>query len=135
MIIEHSRAARRYCGRIASRTMSSPANLMNSARLSRRRWLSARTSARRRSMSAISRVRSWSSRSKCCEMRVSICLRMETLISQHFDLEDQLRTREIADIERRLADVRAESQRRRDKRAEFIKFAGDDIVRDAIRPR
>src|SRR6266550_3805674 len=31
--------------------------------------------------------------------------------------------------------VRAQSQRRRDHRAEFIKFAVDDIVRDAIRPR
>jgi hypothetical protein len=50
-------------------------------------------------------------------------------------LEDRLRSLEIADIERRLADVRAESQRRREKRAEFIKFAVDDIIRDAIRPR
>ena len=61
--------------------------------------------------------------------------KIEALITQHFDLEDQLRALEIADIERRLADVRAESQRRRDNRAEFIKFAVDDIVRDAIRPR
>jgi len=65
----------------------------------------------------------------------AIRAKIEALISQHFDLEDQLRAREIADIERRLAEVRAESQRRRDKRAEFIKFAVDDIVRDAIRPR
>jgi len=42
---------------------------------------------------------------------------------------------EVADIERRLADVRAETTRRRDRRAEFIKFAVDDIIRDAIRPR
>jgi len=67
--------------------------------------------------------------------RPAIRTQIETLISQHFDLEDQLRAREIADIERRLAEVRAESQRRREKRAEFIKFAVDDIVRDAIRPR
>jgi hypothetical protein len=67
--------------------------------------------------------------------RPAIRKQIEALITQHFDLEDQLRAREIADIERRLADVRAESQRRRDKRAEFIKFAVDDIVRDAIRPR
>jgi hypothetical protein len=66
--------------------------------------------------------------------RPAIRKQIETLISQHFDLEDQLRALEIADIERRLADVRAESQRRREKRAEFIKFAVDDIVRDAIRP-
>src|SRR5438874_6905976 len=67
--------------------------------------------------------------------RPAIRKQIETLISQHFDLEDQLRALEIADIERRLAEVRAESQRRRDKRAEFIKFAVDDIVRDATRPQ
>src|SRR5467141_2199530 len=67
--------------------------------------------------------------------RPAIRAKIEALISQHFDLEDRLRGLEIADIERRLADVRAENQRRRDKRAEFIKFAVDDIVRDAIRPR
>ena len=67
--------------------------------------------------------------------RAPIRKQIEALITQHFDLEDRLRGLEIADIERRLADVRAENQRRRDKRAEFIKFAVDDIVRDAIRPR
>jgi molecular chaperone GrpE (heat shock protein) len=67
--------------------------------------------------------------------RQALRAQIEALISQHFDLEERLRNLEIADIERRLADVRAESQRRRDKRAEFIKFAVDDIVRDAIRPR
>jgi molecular chaperone GrpE (heat shock protein) len=66
--------------------------------------------------------------------RPAIRAKIEALITQHFDLEDQLRALEIADIERRLTDVRAESQRRRDKRAEFIKFAVDDIVRDAVRP-
>ena len=67
--------------------------------------------------------------------RPAIRGKIEALITQHFDLEDQLRALEIADIERRLVDVRAESQRRREKRAEFIKFAVDDIIRDAIRPR
>lgn len=67
--------------------------------------------------------------------RPAIRAKIEALITRHFDLEDQLRALEIADIERRLTDVRAESQRRRDKRAEFIKFAVDDIIRDAIRPR
>ena len=66
--------------------------------------------------------------------RPAIRGKIEALIKQHFDLENQLRAREIADIERRLAEVRAESQRRIDKRAEFIKFAVDDIIRDAIRP-
>ncbi len=67
--------------------------------------------------------------------RPAIRSKIETYISQHFDLEDQLRALEIADIERRLANVRAESVRRREKRAEFIKFAVDDIVRDAVRPQ
>lgn len=67
--------------------------------------------------------------------RPAIRKQIEALITQHFDLEDQLRALEVADIERRLADVRAENQRRRDNRSEFIKFAVDDIVRDAIRPR
>ncbi len=67
--------------------------------------------------------------------RPAIRNKIEALITQHFDLEDQLRALEVADIERRLADVRAESQRRHDKRAEFIKVAVDDIIRDAIRPR
>jgi hypothetical protein len=67
--------------------------------------------------------------------RPAIRKQIETLISQHFDLEDQLRSLEVADIERRLADVRAETARRRDKRAEFIRWAVDDIVRDAIRPQ
>jgi len=67
--------------------------------------------------------------------RPAIRTNIEGLITQHFDLEDHLRALEIADIERRLADVRAESQRRRERRAEFIRFAVDDIIRDAIRPR
>ena len=67
--------------------------------------------------------------------RPAIRSRIETLITHHFELEDQLRAREVADIERRLAEVRAETARRRDRKAEFIKWAVDDIVRDAIRPR
>jgi hypothetical protein len=67
--------------------------------------------------------------------RPAIRTKIEALITQHFDLEDQLRAREVADIERRLADVRAETTRRKERRAEFIKWAVDDIVRDAIRPR
>jgi hypothetical protein len=67
--------------------------------------------------------------------RPALRAQIEALINRHFDVEDRLRALEIADIERRLGEVRAESQRRRDKRAEFIKFAVDDIIRDAIRPR
>jgi hypothetical protein len=67
--------------------------------------------------------------------RPAIRKQIETLISQHFDLEDQLRGLEVADIERRLSDVRAVTARRRERRAEFIRWAVDDIVRDAIRPQ
>ena len=67
--------------------------------------------------------------------RPAIRNKIEALITQHFDLEDQLRALEVADIERRLADVRAETTRRKERRAEFIKWAVDDIVRDALRPR
>ncbi|HXO85541.1 MAG TPA: hypothetical protein VN803_08440 [Gemmatimonadales bacterium] len=67
--------------------------------------------------------------------RPAIRGRIEALITQHFDLEDQLRALEVADIERRLADVRAETTRRRERRSEFIKWAVDDIVRDAMRPK
>jgi hypothetical protein len=67
--------------------------------------------------------------------RQALRAQIETLITQHFDLEDQLRGLEIADIERRLADVRAESARRRERRAELIKWAVDDILRDAVRLR
>jgi uncharacterized protein (DUF1697 family) len=69
------------------------------------------------------------------ERRPALRAQIETLINQHFDLEDRLRALEVADIERRLAEVRAESQRRREKRAEFVKWAVDDIVRDAMRPQ
>ena len=67
--------------------------------------------------------------------REALRSQIEKVIAAHFDFENQLRLLEIKDIERRLAEVRAETQRRLDKRAEFIKFAVDDIIRDAIRPR
>ena len=86
-------------------------------------------------LEANARARQRAYRTATEAQRQTLRTQIEALISQHFDLEDRLRSLEIADIERRLADVRAESQRRHDKRAEFIKFAVDDIVRDAIRPR
>jgi hypothetical protein len=67
--------------------------------------------------------------------RASIRSQLETLIGQHFDIENQLRRLEIADIERRLADVRSETQRRIEKRLEFVRWAVDDIIRDATRPQ
>ena len=86
-------------------------------------------------LEANARVQQRAYRTASESSRSAIRAKIEALITQHFDLEDQLRALEIADIERRLTDVRAESQRRRDRRAEFIKFAVDDIIRDAIRPR
>ena len=85
-------------------------------------------------LEANARARQRAYRTATEAQRQALRAQIEALISQHFDLEDRLRNLEIADIERRLAEVRAESQRRHDKRAEFIKFAVDDIVRDAIRP-
>jgi hypothetical protein len=67
--------------------------------------------------------------------RTAIRGQLEALISRHFDIENQLRGLEIADIERRLTEVRAETQRRIDKRLEFVKWAVDDIIRDATRPQ
>src|SRR6266705_511459 len=66
--------------------------------------------------------------------RPAIRGQLETLMTRHFEIEDQLRGLEIADIERRLSEVRAESERRRQKRAELVRWAVDDIVRDALRP-
>jgi hypothetical protein len=67
--------------------------------------------------------------------RATMHSQLETLIGHHFDLEDQLRALEVADIERRLSAVRAETQRRREQRAELVKWAVDDIIRDATRPQ
>src|SRR5205809_6735103 len=67
--------------------------------------------------------------------RPAIRGKIEALITQHFDLKDKLRALEIADIERRLVDVRAESQRRREKRAEFVMVEWGDIIRGAIGQR
>lgn len=67
--------------------------------------------------------------------RETIRTQLEKVITAHFEYENQLRRFEISDIERRLVEVRAETQRRVDKRAEFIKSAVDDIIRDALRPR
>lgn len=66
--------------------------------------------------------------------RAQIRRQLEQLMDRHFEVEEKLREREVADIERRLAEVRAESQRRRAKRAELVRWAVEDIVRDATRP-
>jgi hypothetical protein len=82
-------------------------------------------------MRAVQRVYRNASESQRRELREEL----EAQMTAHFDIETNLRSLEVADITRRLAEINAETQRRREKRAEFIKFAVDDIVRDAIRPR
>lgn len=67
--------------------------------------------------------------------RTAFRSQLETLIGGHFDLENQLRVLEIKDIERRLTEVQAETQRRIQRRAEFVRWAVDDIIRDATRPQ
>jgi hypothetical protein len=67
--------------------------------------------------------------------RSALRTQLETLIGGHFDIENQLRVIEMKDIERRLAEVRAETQRRIEKRTEFVKWSVDDIIRDATRPQ
>jgi hypothetical protein len=103
-------------------------------KLNRRDSVRAQLVGRMFGLEANARAQQRAYRTSAESNRPAIRKQIESLISRHFDLEDRLRALEIADIERRLADVRAESQRRREKRAEFIKFAVDDIVRDAIRP-
>lgn len=66
--------------------------------------------------------------------RAALRRQLEGLMDQHFDIENQLRGLEVADIRRRLAQVEAETQRRREKRGEFVKWAVDDILRGAMRP-
>jgi len=67
--------------------------------------------------------------------RDAVRSQLEKVIGAHFDFENQLRLFEIKDIERRLADVRAETARRVEKRAELVKWTVDDIIRDATRPQ
>jgi hypothetical protein len=59
---------------------------------------------------------------------------LEALMTRHFDAEEQLRALEMQDIERRLADARAESERRRQRRAEMVRWLVDDIILTAQRP-
>jgi hypothetical protein len=86
-------------------------------------------------LEAQARARQRAYRTASEAVRTTLRSQIEALISQHFDLEDKLRGLEVADIERRLAEVRAETQRRREKRAEFVRWAVDDIIRDATRPQ
>src|SRR5207249_11534357 len=60
--------------------------------------------------------------------------RLQELLGRHFAAEDSLRSLEIADIEHRLEQVRAETERRRRERAELVRREVDEILRQAVRP-
>ena len=101
----------------------------------RRDTVRAQLMARMFGLEANARAQQRTYRAATEAQRNAIRSRIESLINQHFDVEDKLRSLEVADIERRLAEVRAETQRRREKRAEFVRWAVDDIIRDATRPQ
>lgn len=60
--------------------------------------------------------------------------RLEELITRHMAAEDSLRQLEIADVERRLVQIRAEGDRRKRERALLVRAQVDQILRDALRP-
>jgi hypothetical protein len=60
--------------------------------------------------------------------------RLEELITRHMAAEDSLRQLEIADVERRLVQIRAEGDRRKRERALLVREQVDQILRDATRP-
>jgi hypothetical protein len=76
--------------------------------------------------------RAWRSASEA--ERRSMRGQLEGLMTRHFEAEDQLRALEMQDIERRLAEARAETERRRARRAELVRWAVDDIIHGATRP-
>jgi len=76
--------------------------------------------------------RSWRSAGESERLRGRA--RLQELMTQHFDIEDQLRMMEMRDIERRLREVGNETERRRLRKAELVRWRVDDIIRDAERP-
>ena len=60
--------------------------------------------------------------------------RLEELITRHMAAEDSLRQLEIADVERRLVQIRADGDRRKRLRAELVRQQVDQILRDATHP-
>ncbi|HYT84113.1 MAG TPA: hypothetical protein VEK86_11700 [Gemmatimonadales bacterium] len=59
---------------------------------------------------------------------------LRVVLERHFAAEDSLRALEIADVERRLAQVRAETLRRRRDRAELVRQMVEEVLRDAKGP-
>ncbi len=60
--------------------------------------------------------------------------RLQVVLERHLAAEDSLRQLEIADVERRLAQVRAEAARRRRDRATLIQEMVEQVLRDAKPP-
>jgi hypothetical protein len=60
--------------------------------------------------------------------------RLEALITRHMAAEDSLRSLEIADVERRLVQIRADADRRKRERADLVRQQVDQILRDAMHP-
>ena len=60
--------------------------------------------------------------------------RLEAVLDRHLAAEDSLRALEIAEVERRLAQVRSETVRRRRDRAELVRQMVEEVLRDAKRP-
>ena len=60
--------------------------------------------------------------------------RLQAVLERHLAAEDSMRSLEIADVERRLAQVRAETERRRRERATLVRQMVDEVLRDAKRP-
>lgn len=102
--------------------------------------VAARDSARARAMATLfgtefearALQRSWRAANEA--ERRSIRAQLEGLMTRHFEAEDQVRALELRDIERRLAEVRAETDRRRQQRAELVRWSVDDIIHGAERP-
>jgi carboxylesterase type B len=59
---------------------------------------------------------------------------LQTVLERHFVAEDSLRALEIADVERRLAQVRAETVRRRRDRVQLVRQMVEEVLRSAQRP-
>lgn len=59
---------------------------------------------------------------------------LRQLLDRHFAAEDSLRALEVAEVERRLVQIRAETDRRRRERAELVRRQVEKILEDAQRP-
>jgi hypothetical protein len=64
----------------------------------------------------------------------AIRARLEAVLERHLAAEDSLRTLEIADVERRITQIRAETERRRRERAELVRRMVEQVLEDARRP-